>query len=441
MAEIYSTSKSARLRKSLLLVLPLLMLLIGVITYVAVKDAHEKIVEFQAVNVAEIVARHAGSGRSVYASQIAGKLVKDGTGGPHVAFDQNKGFVPIPAQFLKMVGREASSTSGGLYQYRPLSKWNLEPTQGLNDDFQKWAWQQLEAQDQANPAAPIAWNAVWRLEQVNGQNTLRYMRADPASAAGCVDCHNAMEQNPEIIERRRASGVEPGRAWKQHQLLGALEVDIPLSKVEAVVATQTRNTLAWIISALGGGLIFVTWFAASDYSRTQKLLTLSWLALRDSLTGLYNSRGLLQQLGRILAAPEPPGQRRALFYVRLLGIEEIVAACGNLAGEQLIKHVAEVLRKRLGPSTLLGHINVAEFAGLLIDQSPDALRKTGEALLYSIKIIRFRWKDKTFDIGANVGVAILVPGAVKADAALKLAQDACVSATRAGANQIHVNGA
>lgn len=439
MAEIYSTPKSARARKSLLLILPLLMLLIGVITYFAVKDAHEKIVEFQAANVAEIVARHAGSGRSVYASQIAGKLAKDGTGGPHVAFDQNKGFVPIPAQFLKMVGREASATSGGLYQYKPLSKWNLEPTQGLTDDFQKWAWQQLEAQDQASPAAPIAWNAVWRLEHVNGQNTLRYMRADPASAASCVECHNTFEQSPEIMELRRASGVEPGRTWKQHQLLGAIEVDIPLSKVEAVVATQTRETLAWIISALGGGLIFVTWFAASDFSRTQKMLTLSWLALHDSLTGFYNNRGLLQQLGRVLAAPEPD-KRRAVFYLRVLGIDNVVAACGNAAGNQLLKHVAEVMRKRFTGSPLIGRTQGAEFAGLLTDASVDGIKKTAEALLHTIKIVRFRWKEKTFDLGANVGIAFIPAGATKAEDAVKVAHEACVTAARAGANQMHVTG-
>lgn len=441
MADIYSTSKSVRLRRSLLLVLPLLMLLIGVVTYLAVKDAHEKIVEFQAVNVAEIVARHAGSGRSVYAGQVASKLAKDGTGGPHVAFEQNKGFVPIPAQFLKMVGREASSTSGGLYHYRPLSKWNLEPTQGLNDDFQKWAWQQLEVQDQPNPGGPIAWNAVWRLEQVNGQNTLRYMRADPASAASCVDCHNTYEQTPEVVELRRASGVASGRTWKQHQLLGAIEVDIPLSKVEAVVASQTRQTLAWIISALGGGLVFVTWFAASDFSRTKKMLTLSWLALHDSLTGFYNNRGFLRQLGRALAGPEQPDKRRAVFYLRLLGIEDVAAACGNAAGDQLLKHIAEVVRKRLGSPAVVARIHGAEFAGLLIDASADNIKKTAEALLYSIKIVRFRWKEKSFDMGANVGVAVLGPGKIKAEDALKSAHDACLAAARIGANQVQVNGA
>ena len=47
------------------------------------QDAQHKIVEIQPVNVAEIVARQTVAGRSVYASQIAGKLATDGTS-PHM---------------------------------------------------------------------------------------------------------------------------------------------------------------------------------------------------------------------------------------------------------------------------------------------------------------------------------------------------------------------
>lgn len=441
MANIYSTPKSVRTRKRLLILAPILMLVVGATTYIAVRDAHEKIVEFQAVNVAEIIARHAASGRSVYATQIAAKLARDGTGGPHMAFEENKGAVPLPAQFLKMVGRDASSTSQGLYQYRPLSKWNLEPTQGLSDDFQRWAWQQLEAQDQSNPNGAIGWRAVWRLENTNGQNSLRYMRADPASAQGCVDCHNALEKVPEIVDRRRASGTEQGRTWKLHQLLGAIEVDIPLSKVEAVVAEQTRQTLIWIISALGGGMIFVTWFAASDMSRTQQMLTLSRLALHDSLTGLYNSRGLLQRASKAINDPAARGKRHAMFYLRVNGFDEVIAACGNKAGDQLIKHVAEAMRKRLGAEPVVGRIHGVEFAGLLSESSTDNIKRTAEALLYSIKIVRFRWKEKVFNVGVNVGVAMVGAGVTDPEEVVKLAHQACSAAGSSGNNQIQIFGA
>jgi len=68
--------------------------------------------------------------------------------------------VPLPAQFLKLISQQASTESGGLFRYQPISKWNLEPTQGLDDDFKRWAWAELEKQDVENPGRPIDWQPI-----------------------------------------------------------------------------------------------------------------------------------------------------------------------------------------------------------------------------------------------------------------------------------------
>lgn len=144
-----------------------------------IRDAVKKTIEHQALAVAEIVASQASTARSVYASAIVGKLTRDGFG-PNVESDTLPGHVPIPAQFLKLVGQASSKESDKLYEYRPVSKWNLEPTQGLVDDFLRWAWPQQEAQDPAAPQARVAWKAVSRIEEQGGLRVLRYLSADPA---------------------------------------------------------------------------------------------------------------------------------------------------------------------------------------------------------------------------------------------------------------------
>lgn len=112
-------------------------------------------IEFKALTLAEVVARQAASSRSTYAEHVAGKLKSDGTGQAPVDYLSEPGNVPLPAQFLKLVGKRASADSGGLYRYQPISKWNLGEGQGLRDDFQRWAWSQLEAEDEKAPAGPI----------------------------------------------------------------------------------------------------------------------------------------------------------------------------------------------------------------------------------------------------------------------------------------------
>jgi hypothetical protein len=128
--------------------------IVFVLTFLAgalvVRDAVTKTVEQQALAVAEIVAQQAKVARSVYGKDVVGKLTRDGFGADADSA-QKVGHVPIPAQFLKLVGQASSEQADKLYEYRPVSKWNLEPTQGLSDEFLRWAWPQLEAQDAAQP--------------------------------------------------------------------------------------------------------------------------------------------------------------------------------------------------------------------------------------------------------------------------------------------------
>lgn len=138
------------------------------------------------------------------------------TAGPHVNSHEMPGYVPIPAQFLKMVGLASAENANNLYQYRPVSKWNLEATQGINDAFLKWAWPELEKQDQAHPAKPIDWKPISRFEIQDGKRVLRYLRADAASQMSCVSCHNSYEKRPEVIARRISDGIATGKEWRQH---------------------------------------------------------------------------------------------------------------------------------------------------------------------------------------------------------------------------------
>ena len=179
-------------RKITLTLLLCVFLCTGLVAYFVIKDTVKKTIESQAVAFAEIAAVQATTARSVYAKEIAEKLRQDGSG-PNVDYGHMKGYVPIPAQFLKMLGLASTANTSDLFHYKPVSKWNLEPSQGLDDDFLNWAWPQIEQQDNANPSGPIKWKPVWRFEQEGEQRVLRYLRPDAASQSSCVDCHNSYE--------------------------------------------------------------------------------------------------------------------------------------------------------------------------------------------------------------------------------------------------------
>ena len=253
-------SPAAGLGRRLLLTLLAVFSLACLLGYLAVRQAVNTTVESQALAIAEVVASQATTARSVYAMEIAAKLAREGLG-PHVESEGKPGFVPIPAQFLKLVGKASSENAHRLYQYKPVSRWNLEPSQGLDDDFLRWAWPQLEAQDQPAPTGPINWKAISRIETRDGRRVLRYLSADPASQPACASCHNAYEARPEIIARRVASGVAPGKHWEPHQLMGALSVTIPLDKAELLAGDQINQTTLLIATILIASFAALSGFA------------------------------------------------------------------------------------------------------------------------------------------------------------------------------------
>ena len=90
-----------------------------------ISRGQQTLIEFHAVQLAEIVTRQSASSRSVYAEHVVGKLTRDGAGVASEHYKDERGNVPLPVQFLKLVGERVSVDSRGLYRYRPVSKWNL----------------------------------------------------------------------------------------------------------------------------------------------------------------------------------------------------------------------------------------------------------------------------------------------------------------------------
>src|SRR3954464_2933694 len=81
----------------------LLLLSIGAVTWYFVNDSQLRLIEYKALNLAEVVARHATASRSAYSDHAVSKLNRDGTGAASATYLDEPGNVPLPAQFLKLV--------------------------------------------------------------------------------------------------------------------------------------------------------------------------------------------------------------------------------------------------------------------------------------------------------------------------------------------------
>ncbi|RQO63504.1 hypothetical protein DBR47_02955 [Paucibacter sp. KBW04] len=288
-----------------------------VLGYAVVRDAVTKIIETEAQAVAEIIAMQAGASRAVYAKEVFAKLnpsaasLKDASGQPV--------HLPIPAEFLKLVGRAAPLFGDKLYEYKPVSKWNLEESQGLSDEFLRWAWPQLEAQDQVAPQQPIQWKPVSRLETQDGRRVFRYLAADPVSQQLCASCHNALEQTPLIQARRLAAGVPAGKHFAQHQLMGALSITIPLDKAEQIARAEIDDTARFFFGLVLVCFIALAWFAWQLASHQRHL--------RDAVRQLAQAE--LDSRGAALALEAKQGVEQAFAelstFIQAIDLHAIVS--------------------------------------------------------------------------------------------------------------------
>lgn len=426
------------IRPYVVLIAFICLVTVALVTWRMVYVGQERVIEHQALEVAEVVARSALSARSVYAAQIVEKLRQDGFG-THPEFEKHAGYVPLPAQFLKMFGRQVSAENDGLFSYKPVSKWNLEASQGLTDDFQRWAWPQLEAQDQEAPDRPIAWKPVWRIEQVNGTKTLRYLRPDPASAESCVACHNAQETIAAIRERRIQQGVTPGKQWRLHQLLGAIDVYIPLNKVEVFAAAQNRVTLVVIIGVVAIGVIVLGFLISLDVTRSRRMAReLSWRANHDSLTGLASRGAFEQRAHELLEQARSDASVHALLFMDLDQFKVVNDTCGHTAGDELLRQLSTVLTAHVRASDMLARLGGDEFGVLLARCLPAHATEIAEQLHAAVQNFRFNWQAKNFTVGISIGLVQISRATESIATIMSQADLACYAAKDAGRNRIHV---
>ncbi|NQZ55949.1 MAG: DUF3365 domain-containing protein [Lentisphaeraceae bacterium] len=247
------------IRGKFTVVIILMGLIIGGITYYLLQKSHEKLIEMEAVRIADTVSTQVLADRAIYTKEVLGKLKKDGKGGSRDYHDK-VGFIPLPAQFVRSVSKKVNESSGDLYTFSLKSKWNINEDQGLVGGSADWAWSVLESQDEKfskiTTETSSDWTPAYRFEIVNNKKVLRYMRADLASANACVSCHNKYEKMPEIIAMRVKAGVKPQKQWTTNQLMGAIKVDIPVDKVEAVAkATQNKLIVSLGVSMLVGFVV------------------------------------------------------------------------------------------------------------------------------------------------------------------------------------------
>ena len=176
-----------------------------------------------------------------------------------------------------------------------------------------------------------------------------------------------------------------------------------------------------------------------DMSRERQYATrLAHLASHDALTGLLNRREFERRVSTVLAEGPHHNGNHAVLYLDLDEFKVVNDTCGHAAGDELLRQVSALLRPRLREGDTLARLGGDEFGVLLEHCAPTPALAIADALRKTIGDFHFQWNQRSFKIGASVGVVNLAGGPDTLAGILSAADAACYMAKDKGRNRVQV---
>ncbi|AMP37303.1 sensor domain-containing diguanylate cyclase [Ralstonia solanacearum] len=163
---------------------------------------------------------------------------------------------------------------------------------------------------------------------------------------------------------------------------------------------------------------------------SSRLARLNHEALTDPLTGLYNRRGVANALRLHAGAGQP--QPFSAVTLDVDHFKRINDRNGHDVGDQVLKHIATLIREQARHGDITGRIGGEEFIILLPGATPDGAFKTAERLRRAVEA---RPNPTGQVVTVSLGVAHYPLSSGEVDAVLKLSDLALYQAKRNGRNR------
>ncbi len=129
-------------------------------------------------------------------------------------------------------------------------------------------------------------------------------------------------------------------------------------------------------------------------------------AERDALTELFNRRRWAEELGMQVARSERYGATCAIVVIGLDGLKYVNDSRGHPAGDELLRSVARLLRKRVREGEVLGRLGGDEFAVLLPQADEQDAAQLGQEILQAVRHHSLLIDGTVLRTTASIGVAV-----------------------------------
>jgi diguanylate cyclase (GGDEF)-like protein/PAS domain S-box-containing protein len=270
---------------------------------------------------------------------------------------------------------------------------------------------------------------------VDADGVIRYASPGLASTLGhrssdwtgrsVIDLVSSDDRDAAATELRKAVRLGHG---------GMVKFEASLVRVDG----ERRRMEATIANLLGGDAVDGVVATFRDVTEQRNLeRQLSHRAFHDELTGLANRALFLDRMDHALRVVRPDSDPVVVLFVDLDDFKAVNDALGHGVGDQMLRAIAERIRRVAGVGDTPARLGGDEFALLLEDRGGvDRAIDVAEQLLADLhEPVALAGYDVT--VLASVGVAVSTPGMTTAGL-LRDADIAMYEAKRAGKSQIKI---
>ncbi|MFT5483583.1 MAG: diguanylate cyclase (GGDEF)-like protein/PAS domain S-box-containing protein [Halieaceae bacterium] len=202
--------------------------------------------------------------------------------------------------------------------------------------------------------------------------------------------------------------------------------------------TQLWSRLSWRSLQAADGRVEVL-VACGDSSRTRELSEeLLHQSRHDYLTGLPNRRQLNTRMSDLLLTTRDSSTENALCYLDIDQFKVINDTCGHVAGDDLLRQLADCLKPLVRRGDMLSRLGGDEFGVLMEQCSALQAEAVVEKFRAGITEFRFLWQGRRYQITVSIGLMVFDGYSYNPTEILQRADEACHAAKDAGRNRVHI---
>lgn len=170
---------------------------------------------------------------------------------------------------------------------------------------------------------------------------------------------------------------------------------------------------------------------------------LTFQARHDALTGLVNRYEFDRKALAAIDDSSVENRVHCLAYLDLDQFKTVNDSCGHLAGDRLLKQLADILKSRMRGSDTLARLGGDEFAMIFMGCTINKAESILDDIVIAIREFTFIHNEKSFKVGVSIGLTeISAEHPLSLGELLGMADSACYLAKKDGGNCVrtHVLG-